>query len=321
MRAGVSVFTDGTNGMKHLRTLEDLSVDDVHAVLDLAHELKTRTKAGTREPRLAGRVLSQVFEKPSLRTRASFEAAIGQLGGTPIFYPGKDAGLGGRESLADVARVLSSYSDAVVLRTFSQQLVVDFAEHASCPVVNGLSDDRHPCQALTDVLTMQEVFGRDLTGKTLVYVGDGNNVAASLAVVAGMLGFRLVLLGPSSHHLPGEFVSKVTSTYPNAVVEQTEDPAEALADADVVYTDVWASMGQEAEKAAREKVFSPFQVNADLMAKAPGTCRFMHDLPARRGLEVTDDVMDGEQSIVFQQAENRMHLAKGLLVWLIESSV
>jgi ornithine carbamoyltransferase len=304
--------------MRHLRRLEDLSVDDVHAILDLAHDLKAATKRGEREPRLAGRVLSQVFEKPSLRTRASFEAAMGQLGGSAIFYLGKDAGLGGRESLADVARVLSGYSDAVVLRTFSQRLIDDFAEHANCPVVNGLSDDRHPCQALTDVLTLQEVFGRDLAGRTLVFVGDGNNVAASLAILTAMLGMRFVLCGPASHHLPAAFVADVTQQHANADISQTDDVDAAVASADAVYTDVWASMGQEAEHAARERAFAPYQVNAGLLAKAPPGCRFLHDLPARRGLEVTDAVMDGPQSIVFEQAENRMHLAKGLLVWLIE---
>lgn len=305
--------------MQHLRTLDDLSVDDVHAVFDLAHAIKADTRASRREPRLAGRVLSQIFEKPSLRTRTSFEAAIGQLGGTGIFYLGKDAGLGGRESLADVARVLSGYSDAVVLRTFSQQLIVDFAEHSSCPVINGLSDDRHPCQALTDLFTLQEVFGRDLSGRTLVYVGDGNNVAESLAILTSMLGVRFVLLGPPSYHLSPETVQDLATRYSSEIV-QTDDADVALAEADVVYTDVWASMGQESEKDARAEVFAPFQVNAELMAKAPASARFMHDLPARRGLEVTDDVMDGDRSIVFQQAENRMHLAKGLLVWLIERS-
>jgi ornithine carbamoyltransferase len=306
--------------MQHLRRLEDLSVDDVHAILDLAHDLKAATKRGEREPRLAGRVLAQVFEKPSLRTRASFEAAMGQLGGSAIFYLGKDAGLGGRESLADVARVLSGYADAVVLRTFSQQLIDDFAAHSSCPVVNGLSDDRHPCQALTDVLTMQEEFGRDLAGRTLVFVGDGNNVAASLAILTSMLGVRFVLCGPAAHHLPADFVADVTTRWPLADVSQTDDVDAAVASADVLYTDVWASMGQEAEKAARERTFAPYQVNAGMLAKGPAECRFLHDLPARRGLEVTDDVMDGPQSLVFQQAENRMHLAKGLLVWLVEQA-
>jgi len=259
-----------------------------------------------------------VFEKPSLRTRASFEAAAMQLGGGSLFFSAADAGLNGRESLADIARVLSGYSDVVVLRTFSQQLIDDFAAVSSCPVINGLSDDRHPCQALTDILTMQEVFG-ELKGRRLVFVGDGNNVAASLALLCSMLGVSFTLACPEGYALDDALLTEFRSRHPVADITVSHDPTAAVSEADIVYTDVWASMGQETEADARKRDFAPFQVNAALMAHAPSHCRFMHDLPARRGLEVTDEVIDGPNSIAFQQAENRMHLAKGLLAWLLES--
>ena len=302
---------------KHLRRLEDLSVDDVEAILENAADLKSRRAQGDFDLPLQGRVVSLVFEKPSLRTRASFEAAAMQLGGGSLFFSAADAGLNGRESLADVARVLSGYSDVVVLRTFSQQLIDDFAAASSCPVINGLSDDRHPCQALTGILTMQEVLG-ELKGRRLVFVGDGNNVAASLALLCSMLGVSFTLACPEGYALDDTLLADFRSRHPTADITVSHDPTAAVAEADIVYTDVWASMGQESEADARKRDFAPFQVNAALMANAPSHCRFMHDLPARRGLEVTDEVIDGPNSIAFQQAENRMHLAKGLLPWLLE---
>ena len=304
--------------MKHLTSLLNLSVDDVHAILARSHELKAGWKRGERPALLQGCYLTQVFEKPSLRTRVSFDAAMAQLGGTGNFLSGQDAGLSGRESLADVARVISGYSDAVVLRTFSQKLIEDFASFAHCPVINGLSDDDHPCQALTDIMTLQEQWG-DVKGKRLVFVGDGNNVAASLAMITSMLGMSMTVCAPRDFELEESLLQAIRLEYPSADVTQTVDLTEALANADVVYTDVWASMGQESEADKRSRIFFPYQVNARLMAKAPSGCLFMHDLPARRGKEVTDDVIDGPNSIVFQQAENRMHLAKGLLVWLLRS--
>ena len=303
--------------MKHLISLKDLTGDDFHQILDLSLDLKSKWRDGDRTPRLQGRVLTQVFEKPSLRTRNSFEAAMAHLGGHGIFLSGKEAGLEGRESLADIARVLSSYSDLVVLRTFSQELIEQFAACSSCPVINGLSDERHPCQALTDFLTMREVFD-SLDGRKLAYIGDGNNVARSLAVASALTGITMTVASPPGYELSADFLSELKERFPTADVTQRNEPEEAVVDADIVYTDVWASMGQETEAKTRQEAFARYQVNADLMAKAPAECRFMHDLPARRGLEVTDEIMDGPQSIVFQQAENRMHLAKGLLVWLLE---
>jgi ornithine carbamoyltransferase len=303
--------------MNNLVTLFDLTPRDVHEIFDLTAVMKNELQQGIRKPRLAGRVLTQVFEKPSLRTRVSFEAGMMQLGGGGVFLLGQEAGLNGREATADVARVIGGYSDAIVLRTFSQSLIGEFAAHAGCCVINGLSDEAHPCQALTDLFTMQEAFG-SLAGRRLAYVGDGNNVAQSLARACAMLDVSFSIGAPPDHQLSDDFVRELAARYPNAAVTRQTDPVAAVAEADVVYTDVWASMGQESEKDRRNRIFAPFQVNAALMQAAAPDARFMHCLPARRGLEVTDDVVDGPQSIVFPQAENRMHLSKGLLCWMLE---
>ncbi|MGH7128845.1 MAG: ornithine carbamoyltransferase [Planctomycetaceae bacterium] len=303
--------------MKHLTSVFDLTAADVESVLDRAADLKTKFLRGERPAVWQGRVLTQVFEKPSLRTRVSFEAAAAQLGGSCVFLSAKEAGLGGRESLADVARVLSGYSDAIALRTFSQQLINDFAASSSCPVINALSDDSHPCQALADVFTVREALGR-VAGKTLAFIGDGNNVAHSLAIISGLVGMRLVLCTPPGYELPDAFLRDVKRRIPKAKITTTRDPRAAVKSADVVYTDVWASMGQESQADQRKAEFAPYQINAALLAAAPPECLFMHCLPARRGEEVTGEVLDGPQSIAFPQAENRMHLAKGLLVWLTE---
>ena len=263
-----------------------------------------------------GRILVQMFEKPSLRTRNSFEAAIANLGGSGMFLTIDEAGLNGRESVHDVATVISSYSDVITMRTFSQQLIDEFAAVSSCPVINALSDDRHPCQALTDLLTIQEAFG-DLAGKHLVFVGDGNNVAMSLAIACAMADIKFTLAVPAGFEMPDSFMAELNERYPGSDINQVNDPKQAVSTADIVYTDVWASMGQEEEAERRIKAFANFQVNAELMKAAPATAKFMHDLPAKRGLEVTDEVMDGQASIVFQQAENRMHLARGLFAWLL----
>jgi ornithine carbamoyltransferase len=303
--------------MRHLTSLFDLTPDEARAILARATELKAQVSHGERSPVLQNRVLTQIYDKPSLRTRLSFDAAMVHLGGESAFFTAKDAGMYGRESLADIARVVGGISDAVVLRTFSHDTIVEFCEWSTCPVINGLSDDYHPCQALTDYLTVQEVFG-ELSGQKLVFVGDGNNVAASLAILSSMLDLPMTLACPSGYELDETVLAEIKKRYPDTQFTQVNDPVAAVKDADVVYTDVWASMGQEKEALERTAAFADFQVNAELLAAAPGASRFMHDLPARRGLEVTDEVMDGEQSIVFQQSENRMHLAKGLLAWLME---
>ena len=304
--------------MKHLTSLLDLTSEELTAILDKAAELKAKFRNGERPQLYPGRVLAQLFEKPSLRTRNSFEAAMIHLGGSGIFLTTAEAGLNGRESLPDVAKVLSSFSDIITMRTFSQQLIEDVARHSSCPVINGLSDERHPCQAMTDLLTIRETFGH-LKDLHLVFVGDGNNVSMSLAIASAMTGMRLTLAAPKGFEFDPGFMKLLAEKFPAHRVTQSNDPKFAVKSADLVYTDVWASMGQEGDAERRKKAFASFQVNEALMAAAPKSAKFMHDLPAKRGLEVTDGVMDGDQSIVFQQAENRMHLAKGLFVWLLEN--
>jgi ornithine carbamoyltransferase len=302
--------------MKHLTAMASIEAHETARILDRAADLKRKWAAGERPAILANRVLVQVFEKPSLRTRVSFEAAMQQLGGSSIFLSAADAGLNGRESTADVARVLGTYADVIVLRTFKQSLIEDFARFSRCPVVNGLSDDDHPCQALTDLFTMQEHFG-PVKGLTLAYVGDGNNVARSLAIACAQLGVHFHIGAPQGYQLPASLEKELKSKYPTFVFLQTTDAREAVKGAHIVYTDVWASMGQEAEKEHRARVFASFQVNTALMQAAGPKAKFMHCLPARRGLEVTDEVMESPASIVFPQAENRMHLAKAVLVHLI----
>lgn len=303
--------------MKHLTSLLDLTPDELVAVLDKAAELKCLLRRGERPQLYPGRVLAQLFEKPSLRTRNSFEAAMIHLGGSGIFLTTAEAGLNGRESLPDVAKVLSSFSDIITMRTFSQKLIEDVARYSSCPVINGLSDERHPCQAMTDLLTIRESFGQ-LKDLHLVFVGDGNNVSMSLAIASAMTGMKMTLAAPDGFAFDVGFMKLLGQRFPGHQVAQSPHPRTAVSSADVVYTDVWASMGQEEDAERRRKAFAEFQVNEALMKAAPRSARFMHDLPAKRGMEVTDDVMDGDQSIVFQQAENRMHLAKGLFVWLLE---
>ncbi len=305
--------------MRHLTSLFDLSSQEVQEILDLANELKAETKSGTRNPYCAGRVVTQVFEKPSLRTRVSFEAGISQLGGTSIFLSAKDAGLHGRETLEDISKVLGGYSDIIILRTFSQKLIETVAEHSGCSVINALSDDYHPCQALTDVMTINEHLGT-AKGKNIVYVGDGNNVAKSLALAAGHVGANITIAAPEGYWLQEEFVQQATAEFPSLKLNQTNAPHAAVQGADVIYTDVWASMGQESEKEKRAAEFAAFQVNTELLDAAGKDVFFLHCLPARRGLEVTDEAMNDPRSIVFDQAENRMHLAKGLMLWLLRQN-
>jgi ornithine carbamoyltransferase len=302
--------------MKHLTSLFDITPDELHCILDKAQELKQLVRQGQRPQLFPGRVLVQLFEKPSLRTRNSFEAAMIHLGGSGIFLTTAEAGLNGRESLPDIARVISSFSDLITMRTFSQKLIEDMAAHASCPVINGLSDERHPCQALTDLLTIRETLSSP-TQRHLVFVGDGNNVAMSLAIAAAMTGMPMTLAAPDGFQFTSAFLQRLTERYPAHQVRHSLDPADAVRSADIIYTDVWASMGQEDDAERRKAAFADFQVNGRLMSLAPASAVFMHDLPAKRGLEVTDEVIDGPQSIVFAQAENRMHLAKGLFAWLL----
>jgi ornithine carbamoyltransferase len=303
--------------MRHFLDLLDLSTNEILRLLSEASRLKAAHARGEATPILLGKVLGMVFEKPSLRTRVSFQAAIAQLGGASVFLPGSETGLGSRESVPDFARVMSQYVDAVVLRTFSHATVEAFASHASCPVINGLSDYYHPCQALGDLLTMQEMFG-ELNGRTVVFVGDGNNVARSLAIGCGKLGLHFILAAPKGYGFDDPFLQTYRRHVPSGDVMMNGEPGHAIAKADVIYTDVWASMGQEAERDQRRQHFASFQVNAELLRQAPSHARFMHCLPAHRGEEVTSEVLDGDRSIVFQQAGNRMHAQKALLQWLLK---
>jgi len=303
--------------MRHLLTVFDLTADEIGDIFELSGKLKGQLADGVREPLLAGHVLALLFEKPSLRTRVSFEAGISHLGGTSM-YLGKDVGWGDRESPADFSRVLSQYVDLIVCRAKQHDKVEQLAQYATCPIINGLTDVSHPCQALADLLTMREVHGA-LDGKKLAFVGDGNNVARSLAVACGMLGVHFALAGPAGYHFDAAFLARLKEQVPQLKLTVTDDPAEAVRNADAVYTDVWASMGQEKEKQQRRKAFAAFQVNAALMAQAPSRACFLHCLPARRGEEVTDEVMDSPQSVIVQQAANRMHVQKGVMVWLMRN--
>ncbi len=304
--------------MKHFITLLDIDVDELQSLLGQAAALKRELKStrGNLAPRLAGRTLGMLFEKPSLRTRVSFEAAMAQLGGASIFL-GAEAGWGKRESLADFAQTLTRYIDVLVFRGNDHRTVCEFSRHACCPTINGLTQLSHPCQALADILTIQECFS-ELNNVKVTFIGDGNNVARSLAVACAMTGASFVLAGPAQYRFDAEFVDSLVARYPKAKIESTDDPQIAVQDAHVVYTDVWASMGDENQRDQRTRDFQIYQVNAALMDHALPEAKFMHCLPARRGEEVTDEVMDGPRSIVFDQAENRMHAQKAILLHLLQ---
>src|ERR1700719_219481 len=293
---------------KHLRSDLDLTPESLRAVLDLAHEVK-RTPARFAKT-LAGRYLSLLFEKPSLRTRLTFELAIKQLGGDSVNYAGP---IGEREPIKDVARNLERWTQAIVARVFAQSTIEELAKWSHVPVVNALSDRYHPCQILADMLTLQERFGR-LDGIKLAFVGDGNNVANSLMLTAGRLGVHVAVATPAGYRPDAGIVAQASAM---GSITVTEDPAEALAGADAVYTDVWTSMGQEAESAERQRAFQPYQVNEKLFALAKPDAIFLHCLPAKRGEEVTDQIMESPRSAVFDQAENRLHVQKALLVMLL----
>jgi ornithine carbamoyltransferase len=302
--------------MRHFIDLLDVTRDDIRGLFDEAATLKAAHRRKEATPLLLGRVLGLVFDKPSLRTRVSFQAAMAQLGGASLFLSGKEVGLGSRESVPDFARTLSEYVDGVVLRTFAHQVVEEFAAYAGCPVINGLSDYYHPCQALADLFTMQEVFGA-VEGRTLAFIGDGNNVARSLAICCGKLGVHFILAAPPEYRFDRAFLEAYGRQVPGAALTETGDPRAAVRQADVVYTDVWTSMGQEGEGENRRQHFAGFQVNEQLLALAPDHARVMHCLPAHRGEEITGPVLDGPRSVVFQQAGNRMHAQKALLKQLL----
>lgn len=286
----------------------DLSVEALTHLLGLAEQIK-RTPARFSKS-LAGRYLSLLFEKPSLRTRLTFELAIKQLGGDAVNYAGP---IGEREPIKDVTRNLERWTQCIVARVFAQSTIEELAKWSHVPVINALSDRYHPCQILADMLTLQERFGR-LDGIKLAFVGDGNNVANSLMLTAGRLGVQVAVATPSGYQPDAEIVAQAAAM---GSITVTKDPAEALDGADAVYTDVWTSMGQEAESAKRQRAFAPYQVNKKLLALAKPDAIFLHCLPAKRGEEVTDEVMESPQSAVFDQAENRLHAQKALLVMLL----
>ena len=293
---------------RHFLEVDDLDADELVRVLDLAERPAT--------PVLAGLGAALIFEKPSNRTRNSTEMAVVQLGGHPLTLRGDEVGLGVRESVEDVTRVLARYLAVVAARVFDHGLLESMARVDEVPIVNLLSDRSHPCQVLADLLTMRQRWG-SLDGRSVAWVGDGNNVARSLVLGAAMAGMEVRLASPAGHQL--DEISIDAAAALGGSVVSTTDPKEAVAGADAVYTDVWVSMGQESEASDREDAFAGYQVDSALMeAAAPGAL-FLHCLPAHRGLEVSADVIDGPSSVVFDQAENRMHAARGLLLWLMES--
>jgi ornithine carbamoyltransferase len=301
--------------MRHLLTLADVTAAEIERIFSITEDLKQKCDAGLREPLLPGRVMALVFEKPSLRTRVSFEAGMAHLGGSSIFL-GNEAGFGRRESIADFARVLGEYVDVIVIRANRHQTAVELAQHSTCSVVNGLTDFGHPCQALADLFTIRELVGK-LQGHTIAWIGDANNVARSLAVGCGKLGIRLVMATPKQYQFDEESLAWIRRQSPDLDFTVTTDPVEAVRGAVAVYTDVWASMGQESQQEIRRHEFAAYQVNAALMKHAQKGAFFMHCLPAHRGDEVTDEVIDSPQSVVIQQAANRMHVQKGVLAWLL----
>ncbi|HDM75200.1 MAG TPA: ornithine carbamoyltransferase [Deltaproteobacteria bacterium] len=300
---------------RDLLTILDLSRDEIYRLLNLAKELKNRWKAGEKLPDCSRKTLGLLFEKPSTRTRISFQVAIYRLGGQAIYMTPQDTQLSRDETLADTARVLSRYLDALVVRTFGQNVVEELAKHSTIPVINGLTDSYHPCQVLSDLFTLAEKRG-NLDDLKVAWVGDGNNVAHSWINAAARLGFKLWISCPEGYW-PREEIIENARSLEGKNIFLVPDPREAVSQAEVINTDVWASMGQEAEAQKRREVFRPFQVNQELLKFAPENVYVMHCLPAHRGEEITDEVMDGPNSIVFDQAENRMHFQIALLAWLL----
>jgi ornithine carbamoyltransferase len=299
---------------RDLLSIGDLNPDELEYLIQTALSMK---RDGSR-PVLEGKTIAMLFEKPSLRTRVSFEVGMKQLGGTAIYLSQAEVGLGQREPVEDVARVLSRYVSGIVARTYAQQALVDLADAADIPVVNALSDDEHPCQALADLLTVRERKGR-IAGIRIAFIGDGNNVSASLALAAGLAGAQFVIASPEGYSLPAGIVetARKWARRTGGTVEAVVEPEEAVKNADVVYTDVWTSMGQESSWRERLEAFQGYQVDEALMALAKPEAIFMHDLPAHRGEEIAQAVLEGPQSVVFDQAENRLHAQKALLAALM----
>jgi ornithine carbamoyltransferase len=297
--------------------LSSLSTAELQGLLRLAGRLKSELKNGLEHPYLRGRTLAMIFQKPSLRTRLTFETGMAQLGGHAIYLAPQDIGIGERESVKDVARNLSRWVDLIMIRTFSHATCLELAQEATVPVINGLTDLLHPCQLLGDLQTLSERY-RDLRNIRIAFIGDGFNLAQSWIEAASLLHFNLRIACPAGYEPDKHFVSLIKR---EAHCLLTDDPIEAVKDADVVYTDTWTSMGQEREAAKRKRDFKHFQVNGGLMRKARSDAIVMHCLPAHRGEEITDEILDGPQSLVLEQAENRLHAQKAVMLWLLRPSV
>jgi ornithine carbamoyltransferase len=298
--------------MKDFLCINDCSVDSLKELLSLGDELKKLYKSGGRDLCLAGKTLVILFEKPSLRTRISFHVAMTDLGGSVIFVKPEDiGGIGKREPIKDIARVLSRYVHGIVARTFEHSAVTELAMYSSVPVINALTDWVHPCEAMADALTISEHCGQ-LEGVKIAFIGDGNNVARSLAFACSKLGMKMVVASPAGYELDAETI-RIANQNSADCVKQTNDPQEAVTGADIIYTDTWVSMGQESEKQKRIEAFKGFQVNNELLKSAPAGVKIMHCLPAYRGFEITDEVTESENSIMFDQAENRLHFQRALL--------
>ncbi len=304
--------------MKDFLTIADYPRETIQELLDLAVLLKNEWKTGGNKPILRNKVLAMIFQKPSLRTRVSFDMGMRHLGGDALYLSPAEIGLGKRESISDVARVLTGYVDIIMARVFEHAHIEELAKWSEVPIINGLSDYNHPCQAMADALTIQENFG-NLKGLNVTYVGDGNNVAVSLMQICAKLGANFTIANPSGYGLPEKAIQlgRQFASASRSEIISLPDPHEAVKDAHVIYTDTWTSMGQEEESVLRRQVFSPYQVNADLVAEARPEVIVLHCLPAHRGEEITDEVADGPNSRLFPQAHNRLHAQKAILVRLL----
>lgn len=303
---------------KDFIAISDYSPSALQEMLDLAVELKKEYFLKGNQPIFKGKVLAMLFQKPSLRTRMSFDMAMRHLGGDALYISPNEIGLGQRESIADVSRVISGYVSAIMARVFDHQHVVELAKWSSIPVINGLSDYNHPCQGMADALTIVEKFGK-LKGLNITYVGDGNNVAVSLMHIAAKLGANFTIANPEDYDIVPKAIedAKKFAKDSGSTLRFLRDPHEAVKNAHVIYTDTWTSMGQEAETEKRKKVFPPYQVNQKLVSEADKDVIVMHCLPAHRGQELTDEVADGPHSVIFQEAHNRLHAQKAVLVKLL----
>jgi len=304
-------FFEKHNMTKHLLSLWDFDRQELKSYLDLALQLKKESKEGVRHQQLAGKIIGMVFEKPSTRTRVSFEAAMYGLGGQVIYLSGRDTQLARNEPLKDMARVMDRYVDGLVIRTFGQDVVDELARYSKVPVINALTDLHHPCQILSDIITIIEKKGA-IENLQVAWIGDGNNMANSWIQAAGRLGFSLILACPEGYE-PDQDILKAARESGEGQIELVRDPVEAVKNADVINVDVWASMGQEDEEEARLKIFKPYQVNTALLAQAKSDTIVMHCLPAHRDEEISDEVLEGPQSVAFDQAENKLHIHKAIL--------